>query len=788
MRKIANGTLALIVFLIVLSPALGELPRWEFESDSDLRQWIPNSHLSNVVIKDGMIRANAVDRDPFFLCRDITIAAKPWQYVVIRLRANRPGIGELFWSGELEGQYGGLTEKKKVRFAVNGDNSWQEIVVFPFWHTEGVIRQLRLDLYEGAHFEIDCIRVLEWGSNQPQNGVCVWGFGGNTSRWQTHPAASELLAPPVRIDVSDKAWVTVQLGSDREDVASILWACEDAPGLQSEEFAIRGDGKLHSYNLRMAGNPTWHDNIIAFGIRLPQKGNIRLESIRIDKKPSGPGELEVSYFGFEYGVNRAGRPCRLLAQILNRGGSPQGIRDIHLILPKELKLLSEPDKLSHEGIEHNEIACFIWEIMAEKPSTYQAGLFFSGKGNIPPDQKTLLEFTEPPAVYKAGYVPIPRPVETKIEICAFYFPGWDSDRKWDCIRRIAPNRKPLLGYYDESNSECVDWQIKWAVENGISCFLVDWYWVQGQQQLTHWFEAYRKARYRNLLKVAIMWANHNPPNTHSVEDWLNVTRHWIENYFSLKSYYHIDNKPSVFIWNPTGIRNDLGNSEAVKKVFDQSQDMARAAGFQGITFVAMGNDFGAGHIQALLKEGYSGITTYHEWGHTINGAISQKLFRYEDVVRNSPTAWREKDKDAGSLHYYPLVDTGWDSRPWHGDKAMVIQGRTPELFEKLLRQAKSFCEEHNKPILILGPMNEWGEGSYIEPCTEFGFGMLEAIRRVFAKGDLTTWPVNISPSDVGLGPYVFPEGPITTDRTLDNGLIRIIVNSLIVPNWYNSHR
>ena len=788
MRKIANGTLALIVFLIVLSPALGELPRWEFESDSDLRQWIPNSHLSNVVIKDGMIRANAVDRDPFFLCRDITIAAKPWQYVVIRLRANRPGIGELFWSGELEGQYGGLTEKKKVRFAVNGDNSWQEIVVFPFWHTEGVIRQLRLDLYEGAHFEIDCIRVLEWGSNQPQNGVCVWGFGGNTSRWQTHPAASELLAPPVRIDVSDKAWVTVQLGSDREDVASILWACEDAPGLQSEEFAIRGDGKLHSYNLRMAGNPTWHDNIIAFGIRLPQKGNIRLESIRIDKKPSGPGELEVSYFGFEYGVNRAGRPCRLLAQILNRGGSPQGIRDIHLILPKELKLLSEPDKLSHEGIEHNEIACFIWEIMAEKPSTYQAGLFFSGKGNIPPDQKTLLEFTEPPAVYKAGYVPIPRPVETKIEICAFYFPGLDSDRKWDCIRRIAPNRKPLLGYYDESNSECVDWQIKWAVENGISCFLVDWYWVQGQQQLTHWFEAYRKARYRNLLKVAIMWANHNPPNTHSVEDWLNVTRHWIENYFSLKSYYHIDNKPSVFIWNPTGIRNDLGNSEAVKKVFDQSQDMARAAGFQGITFVAMGNDFGAGHIQALLKEGYSGITTYHEWGHTINGAISQKLFRYEDVVRNSPTAWREKDKAAGSLHYYPLVDTGWDSRPWHGDKAMVIQGRTPELFEKLLRQAKSFCEEHNKPILILGPMNEWGEGSYIEPCTEFGFGMLEAIRRVFAKGDLTTWPVNISPSDVGLGPYVFPEGPITTDRTLDNGLIRIIVNSLIVTNWYNSHR
>jgi len=763
MRKTANRTLILILVLIAFSPALGALPQWEFESDSDLRQWVPNSHLSNVVIKDGVISTDAVDWDPFFLCRGITIAARPYQYVVIRLRANRPGIGELFWSGELEGQYGGLTEKKKVRFQIKGENNWQEIVVFPFWHTEGVIRQLRLDLYEGAHFEIDWIRLLEWGGNQLQSGVCVWGFGGNTSRWQIYPEAHELFAPPLRIDVSDKGWVTIEMESDKEDVASILWACENVPGLQSEEFVIRGDGKLHSYNLQMTGNPIWCDNIIAFGIRLPQKGNMRLESIRIDKEPSGPGDLEVIYFGFENGANRAGRPCRLLAQILNRGGSPQGIRDIHLILPNELKLLSEPDRLWHSGIEHDEIARFIWEIMAEKPGTYQVGLFFSGKGNIPPDQKMLLEFTEPFAVTNAEYVPKPTPVKTGIEICAFYFPGWDSARKWDCIRRVTPNRKPLLGYYDESNPECVDWQIRWAVENGISCFLVDWYWVQGRQQLTHWFEAYRKARYRDFLKVAIMWANHNPPNTHSVEDWLNVTRHWIENYFSLKSYYNIDNKPSIFIWNPTGIRNDLGGSEAVKKVFNQSQDMARAAGFQGITFVAMGNDFGAGHIQALLKEGYSGITTYHEWGHTIDSAISQKLFRYEDVVRNSPAAWREKDKAAGALRYYPCVDTGWDSRPWHGNKAMVIQGRTPELFEKLLMQARLFCEQNSKPVLILGPVNEWGEGSYIEPCTEFGFGMLEALRRVFAKGDSINWPINISPSDVGLGPYDFPQRPVRTD-------------------------
>lgn len=757
-------TITLILIGAIFSGALGNIQRWDFDSDSDLQQWIPNTYLSNVVLKDGMVRADAVGWDPFFHCRGLAVAARPWQYVVIRLRADRPGICELFWSGELEGQYGGLNEKKKLRFSVDGNNTWQEIAVFPFWHTEGMIRQLRLDVYANAHFDIDWIRIFERDQSQPPSSIGIWNLGGDTSRWQIAAGASELFAPPVKIDVSDKAWVTVQLSSDREEVASILWACERAAGLQTEAFIVKSDGKLHTYNLPMTGNPAWRDRIIAFGIRPPRASKVRLESIRIGKEPSGPGELEVRYFGFENGINRCGRPCRILAQLYNRGGATQGIRSVHLLLPKEMKLLSEPDKLSHEGIKHQETACFVWDVKAEKVGAFPVRLCFSGKGGIPPDQEERFEFTEPPAVAKADYVPIPRPVETEIDICAFYFPGWDTDRKWDCVRQVAPIRKPLLGYYDESNPECVDWQIKWAVENGISCFLVDWYWVQGQQQLTHWFEAYRKARYREYLKVAIMWANHNPPGTHSVEDWRRVSRHWIEHYFSLHSYYHINGKPAVFIWNPGGIRRDLGGSDVVEEAFEASQNLARAGGFRGITFVAMGYDFGQSHIQALLREGYYAITTYHEWGRTIDGGISRKLFHFEDVVRQSPAAWQEKDKAAGALAYYPVVDTGWDSRPWHGAKSMVIQGRTPKRFERLLREAKTFCKEKSKPILVLGPVNEWGEGSYIEPCTEFGFKMLESIRKVFARDDPISWPLNLAPTDVGQGPYDFSQEPFATTQ------------------------
>ncbi len=731
------------------------LPTWEFDSERDLQHWQPNAHLSNVAITNGVLHARAVDWDPFLLCRDVSLDAKPCQYVVIRMRAGQAGISELFWSGRLEGPYGGLTEEKKLRFSVAGGDRWQEIVLFPFWHTERIIHQLRLDLYEGSDFEIDWIRLREWGQNSPPSSTGAWNLGGDTSAWQVHPSAPERFAPAVDLDVSSKTWVAVELSSDREGVASILWACRDLPGLRTEEFPIRGDGKAHRYNISMAGLPAWHGRIVAFGIRLTPEAQTRVNHIQIDSKPFGPGEIEVSYFGFEDGVNRAGRPCKVLVQVMNRGGDTQGIHAVSLRVSQGLNILAGPEKSGHPGLGHGQVARFVWEIAAEKPSSYPVYLSFGGKGQLPADQQTILVFTEAPALPQAAYVPEPKPVRTDIDVCAFYFPGWESNTKWDCIRQVAPVRKPLLGYYDEGNPACVDWQIKWAVENGISCFLVDWYWVQGGQQLTHWFDAYRRAKYRDYLKVAIMWANHNPPGTHSGEDWRKLTAHWIERYFSLPGYYRIDARPAVFIWNPQGMRSDLGGSAAVRKAFDEAQAMARQAGFGGITLVAMGPDFSESHIHALKEEGYFGVTTYHEWGAGIDGQVSRKLFSYEDVVRQSPEAWGKKNQAADGLVYYPLVDTGWDSRPWHNYRAMVIQGRTPQQFEDLLRRAKTFCRENGKGILLLGPVNEWGEGSYIEPCTEFGFEMLEAVRRTFATGPAGGWPVNTSPADVGLGPYEF---------------------------------
>ena len=54
-------------------------------------------------------------------------------------------------------------------------------------------------------------------------------------------------------------------------------------------------------------------------------------------------------------------------------------------------------------------------------------------------------------------------------------------------------------------------------------------------------------------------------------------------------------------------------------------------------------------------------------------------------------------------------------------------------------------------MLILDNWNEWGEGHYLLPYTEYGFGYLDAIRKVFT--DAPAEHTDLIPEDIGMGPY-----------------------------------
>ncbi len=388
--------------------------------------------------------------------------------------------------------------------------------------------------------------------------------------------------------------------------------------------------------------------------------------------------------------------------------------------------------------------------------------------------KPRLPFNVLPALELAptSYVPEPRPAKSEYEIGAYYFPGWSRRSGWDKVDATAPIRRPLLGYYDEANPEVVDWQIKWAVENGIQFFFVDWYWRAGQISLDHWVKAFYRAKYKKYLKWAVMWANHNGPGTHSETDWRAVTQFWLDNYFKTPEYYQIDGKPVVVIWDPAVIDSDmiaeakkngveLKPGEGLARAFQISRDLCVEAGLKGVYFVAMKwpeHATDAATIQKLADATFDATTIYHYMHPGDKILANPKLYPYDDVVSSAPAHWSSWEK-AGVLPFIPNLSTGWDSRPWHGFRQTVVYDRDAEKFRKHCADFKEFADKTGVKRFALGPVNEWGEGSYAEPNREFGFGMYEAVRDVFCEPGPDGFPANFAPSEVGLGPYDLPPTP-----------------------------
>ena len=73
-----------------------------------------------------MLHCRATGSDPILeLTSLLDLQAAPWQAIEIRLRADRDGTAEVFWSNTNQGKFGGFDQGKTTRFHVLGDGQWR---------------------------------------------------------------------------------------------------------------------------------------------------------------------------------------------------------------------------------------------------------------------------------------------------------------------------------------------------------------------------------------------------------------------------------------------------------------------------------------------------------------------------------------------------------------------------------------------------------------------------------------------------------------------------------------
>ena len=106
---------------------------------------------------------------------------------------------------------------------------------------------------------------------------------------------------------------------------------------------------------------------------------------------------------------------------------------------------------------------------------------------------------------------------------------------------------------------------------------------------------------------------------------------------------------------------------------------------------------------------------------------------YNEVVKDVEGMWYWI-ADHYTADYYPQVSVGWDAGPRaYRFTGGIIKNNTPENFETALRKAKAYVDAHpgQAPLITLNSWNEWTETSYLMPCTMYGYGYMEALKRVF---------------------------------------------------------
>lgn len=382
--------------------------------------------------------------------------------------------------------------------------------------------------------------------------------------------------------------------------------------------------------------------------------------------------------------------------------------------------------------------------------------------------ETLVGAVVGKAVGEVEYVPPPQPVsadpwQVGTFLCPLWKTGSINGREWDAIAKF-PERKPVLGWYDEGDPEVTDWEINYLLNHGISFGVVCWYREKGnhgrpvQPWLGHWLhDGLFRCRYGELLRFAIMWENHTAKadGRASRRDLLdNLLPFWIDAYFHRPNYLTVDGKPLLMIYNIGHFIRDVGGEKEARATLDAMREKCQSCGLGGLVVMGEHHERSTNRRLDMAEIGIDAVASYH-WP-TFTEAYPQDVTPAA-LIAAQEQCWRGLSQAA--VPATVTISAGWDDRPWKPVKPSVkrkIWQLSPPDFTALCRRAKAFAESQAERnpfarMILLDNWNEFGEGHYIFPHQKHGFAYLDAVRTVFCPSAGSH--EDLIPANLGLGPY-----------------------------------
>jgi lipopolysaccharide biosynthesis protein len=315
-----------------------------------------------------------------------------------------------------------------------------------------------------------------------------------------------------------------------------------------------------------------------------------------------------------------------------------------------------------------------------------------------------------------------------------------------------------LGFYDLRLPEAREAQAALAREYGIHGFCYYHYWFNGRRLLERPFNEVL-ASGKPGFPFCLCWANENWTRrwdgqaqevllgqNYSDEDDLNHIR-WLATAFRDPRYVRVRGRPMFLVYRVSRLPNpgrtiELWRNEARRlgvgelflcnvEGFGTEHGMAPKVGLDAA--VEFAPDWSALPLRQeaacarlarkllgrpRLRRVFERVGLLRAW------LAEHRLFSYERMVASMQA------KPAAPYRRFSGVTPSWDNSARCRTGATIIQGSTPELYQRWLAEVVQRVQPlpEDERVVFVNAWNEWAEGNHLEPCQRWGRAYLEATR------------------------------------------------------------
>jgi hypothetical protein len=158
--------------------------------------------------------------------------------------------------------------------------------------------------------------------------------------------------------------------------------------------------------------------------------------------------------------------------------------------------------------------------------------------------------------------PAPVPLGLNYTLACYYMPKphdlahqWVELEQHNSKNGIKPGgqRMPLLGYYRGDDPVTLDWQIKFAVDRGITVFVFDDYWTDQHDAPSYEgaLNAFLQAQYRNSMQFSVALFSNNVADgtaaTARARFLSTILPYYVAHYVTQPNFLLVDGKPAIHI-------------------------------------------------------------------------------------------------------------------------------------------------------------------------------------------------------------------------------------------------